>query len=132
MVYKNSEAGSKTLTPGFESFATVKESIFQDLGDSDHTKEIILACEEIFTNIVNYSGTDQIIFIARRSGETYLVCFSDNGAAFNPVEARPAEKPFEELAFGGMGIIIARENSRDMVYSRIDGRNVLLMEFDVV
>ena len=131
-VYKNSEAGSETLTPGFESFATVKETIFQDLGDSDQTKEIILACEEIFTNIVNYSGTDQIIFSGRRAGDIYLVSFSDNGAAFNPVEARPAEKPFEELAFGGMGIIIAREKTRDMVYSRIDGRNVLLMEFDAV
>ena len=48
------------------------------------------------------------------------------------MEARPAEKPFEELDFGGMGIIIAREKTRDMVYSRIDGRNVLLMEFDAV
>ena len=131
-VYKNNEAGSETLTPGFESFATVKETIFQDLGDSDQTKEIILACEEIFTNIVNYSGTDQIIFSGRRAGDIYLVSFSDNGAAFNPVEARPEEKPFEELAFGGMGILIAREKTRDMVYSRIDGRNVLLMEFDAV
>ena len=41
-VYKNSEAGSETLTPGFESFATVKETIFQDLGDSDQTKKSFL------------------------------------------------------------------------------------------
>ncbi len=49
-----------------------------------------------------------------------------------PEEARPVEKTFEELAFGGMGIRIARTDSRDMTYSRIDGKNVLLMEFDVV
>ena len=40
-----------------------------------------------------------------------------------PEEARPVEKTFEELAFGGMGIRIARTDSRDMTYSRIDGKN---------
>ncbi len=131
LVYKDSEADRKALTPGFDSFETVKETIFQTLGDSDHTKNIILACEEIFTNIVNYSGADQIIFSGKRSGDTYLVTYMDNGTAFDPVEARPEKKAFRELAFGGMGIIIARTNSRDMTYSRIDGSNVLLMEFDV-
>ena len=132
MVYKDSEAENKVLPPELGSFATVKETIFQALGDSDHTKDIILACEEIFTNIVNYSGTDQIIFCGKRSGDAYLVTYVDNGTAFNPVEARTEERTFEEKAFGGMGIIIARTNSRDMEYSRIDGRNVLLMEFAVV
>ena len=130
LVYKDSEADNRTLSPGFASFEIVKETIFQALGDSDHTKNIILACEEIFTNIVNYSGADQIIFRGKRSGDSYLVTYIDNGAAFDPVEVRSKKKAFEELAFGGMGIMIARKNSRDMTYSRIDGRNVLLMEFD--
>ena len=132
LVYKDSEAECKVLPPGLESLVTVRDTILQDLGDSDPTRDIILACEEIFTNIVNYSGTDQIIFSGKRSGDVYLVTYIDNGTAFNPVEARPEKKSFEEIAFGGMGIIIARTNSRDMVYSRIDGSNVLLMEFDIV
>ena len=37
---------------------------------------------------------------------------------------------FEELDQGGMGITFARMNSRDMIYSRIDDRNVLTMVFD--
>ncbi len=132
LIYKDSEACCRPLSPGFESITAVTETILQDLGDSDHTRDIILACEEIFTNIVNYSGADQILFRTKRSGDVYLVSYIDNGAAFNPVEARPEKKKFEDLAFGGMGIIIARTNSRDMIYSRIDDRNVLLMEFDVV
>ena len=131
LVYKDSEADRKVLSPEIESFVTVKETILQALGDSDHTKNIILACEELFSNIVNYSGAGQIIFSGKRSGDTYLVTYMDDGTAFDPVEARPEKKAFRELAFGGMGIIIARTNSRDMTYNRIDGSNVLLMEFDV-
>ncbi len=129
LVYKDSGTDSKALSPEFASFETVKETILQDLGDCDHTKDVILACEEIFTNIVNYAGADQIVFSAKRSGDAYLVTYMDNGIAFDPVEAQPKEKAFEELAFGGMGIVITRTITRDMAYSRIDGRNVLLMEF---
>ena len=44
-------------------------------------------------------------------------------------EKKPPE--FEEMDQGGMGIAVARMNSRDMVYSRAGGRNVLTMVFDV-
>ncbi len=130
LIYKDSEADRRILPPEHGAFAEVKETIISALGDSDHTKDVILACEEMFTNIVNYSGCDQIVFGGKRSGDAYLVTFDDNGSAFDPVKAVPEKKKFEELAFGGMGITIARANSRDMAYSRIDGRNVLLMEFD--
>ena len=59
-VYKDSEADYKPLSPGFDSFEIVKKTIFQDLGDSDHTKNIILACEEIFINL-HYSPNESVV-----------------------------------------------------------------------
>ena len=85
---------------------------------------------EIFSNIVSYSKADQVSFSGRRCQDTLLVTFEDNGIPFDPLKVREECREFEALDQGGMGIMFARRNSRSMVYSRIDGRNVLLMVFD--
>ena len=91
---------------------------------------MILACEEIFVNIVHYAGADQISFGSKHVGNIWLVTYIDNGIAFDPVKAERKDLEFEKLDQGGMGIMAARMNSREMIYSRIDGRNVLTMAFD--
>ena len=69
-------------------------------------------------------------FSGRRCQDAWLVTFEDNGIPFDPVKAREACREFEEMDQGGMGIMFARRNSRSMIYSRVDGRNVLMMVFD--
>lgn len=130
LVYRGGEAVEEALDPRLESFAVVREAILRDLGDGDRARDVILACEEIFCNIVDYSGADEVVFSARLLGDDYLVTYVDDGVAFDPVEAAVRERAFEELAFGGMGIMIARTYAKDMAYSRTDGRNVLLLVFD--
>ena len=56
--------------------------------------------------------------------------FHVQGIAFDPVKAERKDLEFEKLDQGGMGIMAARMNSREMIYNRIDGRNVLTMVFD--
>ena len=130
LLCKDSEGERQTLVPELKAFNTVKSAILSSLGESDHSKSIILACEEIFSNIVNYSGTDQIVFRSKRSGNTWMATYEDNGVAFDPVKAERECARFEELDQGGMGILVARMHSRDMIYNRIDGWNVLTMVFD--
>ena len=130
LVYKGSGDAWQTLRPELESFETVKELTFSALGENDRTMDIVLACEEVFTNIVNYSGADEIRFAGRRIGDTWLAAFADNGTAFDPVTAEKEMPQFDELDRGGMGIMFARMNSSDMVYSRIDGYNILTMDFE--
>ena len=55
----------------------------------------------------------------------------DNGEAFDPVNAKPVEKKFEELDLGGMGIKLARQFSRDMNYKREMERNILALTIDI-
>ena len=121
----------KELTPDIASFSHVKRTMLDSLGDSDRTRAMILACEEIFANIVDYSGADDVSFSCERSGTTYSVMFFDNGIPFDPVKADIREKDFEELDTGGMGILIARRNTKEMTYNRIDDRNVLTLKFEV-
>ena len=130
VLYKDAEEEMKTLSPDIGSFEIVKDTILSSLGESDRTKRVILACEEIFVNIVHYAGADQISFGSKRIGDTWLVTYIDNGIAFDPVKAKRKDIEFEKLDQGGMGIMAARMKSREMIYNRIDGRNVLTMVFD--
>ena len=132
LVYKGTEGGKRNLTPDIESFDSVKKTILSALGDSEHTKNVILACEEIFSNIVNYSGADQVFFFCRNSGETWSATFADNGIAFDPVTEKQKSRQFEDLDHGGMGIALARLNSKEMIYRRVDENNLLTLVFDKV
>ena len=121
----------RELTPDMDSFSEVKRTMMDSLGDNEKTRLMILACEEMFSNIVNYSGADNVRFSCERRGDTYSVTFSDNGTAFDPVKATVKDKEFEELDTGGMGIMLARNNSKEMIYNRVDERNVLTLIFDI-
>ena len=109
------------------------------IGGVCHTDEVeagsridgaILACEEIFVNIVSYSGTDQVVFSSKLCGNVWMLTYEDNGIPFDPVKAEWEKGEFEDLDRGGMGILIARRNSKDIIYNRIGNRNVLTMVFD--
>ena len=121
----------RDLTPDIASFAAVKQTMLESLGDNDKTRMMILACEEMFSNIVNYSGADNVRFSCERRGDTYSVTLSDNGVPFDPVKATIKDKEFEELDTGGMGIMLARNNSKEMIYRRVGGRNMLTLMFEI-
>ena len=130
VICKDSGNETTVLPPDIRSFRVVKDKILSQLGESDRTKNIILACEEIFINIVSYSGTDRIGFSCKQCGSTWMVTYTDNGTEFDPVKSEREETDFEQLDQGGMGIIFARMNSADMIYNRIGDSNVLTMVFD--
>lgn len=106
----------------------IREYIFQLPLDSGKKKKIFLACEEIFANIVNYSGADWIQFYYDSRETEVHVIFSDNGKMFNPLESKN-EKEFEDFDAGGMGISLVKELCSDIQYNNTDGKNILSMEF---
>ena len=113
------------------SFHAVKSAIISSLGLSDESKRIVLACEEIFSNIVIYSDADDVKISGKCIGETYSVTFSDNGVPFDPMHAELIEKDFEELDTGGMGIRMAKMIADEMTYSRQKNRNILTLKFAI-
>ena len=49
----------------------------------------------------------------------YTVRFSDNGVDFDPTAYTSPEKDFEELDEGGMGIMLAKMYTSEMIYERV-------------
>lgn len=96
--------------------------------------DVILAMEEIFSNIIFYGFGDDLshtitldIFI---EDQAMILTLQDEGIPFNPlsVHVGPRGKPLEERDQGGMGIILAKNLMDKMAYHRERGKNVLRME----
>ena len=116
------------LSCDLSEFEKIKECIFQFPVDNGKKKKIVLACEEIFSNIINYSGADYVQFHYDSSETEVNVIFVDNGKYFNPLDNK-TEKDFEDFDMGGMGISLVKELCSDIHYSNTDGKNILSMEF---
>lgn len=130
-IFKNNDMSSNNLTPEMESFNTVKQTIITSLGDNAGSRKILLACEEIFSNIVKYSEAENVSFSCERIGNVYYVTFYDDGIPFDPMKKAVKKKEFDEIDKGGLGLMIARKNSREMIYNRINDRNILKLKFEV-
>ena len=88
-----------------------------------------LACEEVLTNIVSYSGAGHLFFSCHREGDRLQVGFRDDGKPFNPLEETDAEKDFEDLDSGGMGIKLVKQIAEKCTYDRIGNFNRFLLTF---
>lgn len=106
----------------------IREYIFKlDLEDK-LKKKIFLACDEVFSNIVNYSGADLISVLYNKNDDKISIIFKDNGKKFDCLKAMP-KKDFDDFDNGGMGIIIVKKLCTDIVYNYINGENVLELIF---
>ena len=131
LLYQDNDEGRMKFELEVSAFDKIRDIMLDTLGDSDSSREKILACEEIFVNIVNYSGASYINCICQRLDGIISIEFIDDGIEFNPVKALIKEKDFLELDTGGMGIKLARLYSKEMLYSYKDGENSIILKFDI-
>ena len=127
-VFFENENASVPLEPDLDEQDRINEILRSRAGDSGELNKIILACEEIFTNIVEYSGAEEIIFSCEREEDNLHVEFTDNGKEFNSV-ALILDKDFEDYDTGGMGIMLVRQIAKRMEYLRSDHYNTLKLSF---
>ena len=111
------------------SFGAIRERLHDELGDERDFKRVLLAVDEAFANIVHHSQATQVTFACTRQDDTFEVTLDDNGIPFNPLETPRAEKAFEDLEFGGMGIGLILSVADDVRYERKDGHNLLTLRF---
>lgn len=126
-----------------ENILTVKptqESIREVVGFIDHILnksdvplkikyKINIAVDEIYSNIVCYSGAQKAEVYCSVSGGRILVRFTDNGTPYNPLETTEPNISLsaEEREVGGLGIFVIRNIMDDVTYDFADGKNVLEM-----
>lgn len=106
----------------------IREYIFKTDLEDKLKRKIFLACDEVFSNIVNYSGADLISVLYNKNDDKISIIFKDNGKKFDCLKAMP-KNDFDDFDKGGMGIIIVKKLCTDIVYNYINGENILELIF---
>ncbi len=90
---------------------------------------LMTAVDEACTNVIKYGGSTEIEIRCHVEGELVEVQITDDGVAFNPLEAPTPDTnaPLEEREVGGLGIHFIRTLMTDVKYERREGRNNITM-----
>ena len=91
------------------------------------SSKINIVFDEIYTNIVKYSKANIItISYSIEAGKLYLE-FSDDGMAYNPLEATEPDITLsaDEREIGGLGIFMVKKMTESMEYEYANDKNVL-------
>lgn len=98
-------------------------------------KQILIAADEIFTNIANYAygqETGKVKIVVDYSEEEKAISFTfiDSGVAYNPLthEMPDIEKRIAQKTVGGLGIMMVRKLMSAVTYERIDNQNILTIK----
>ena len=89
--------------------------------------KIHIIFDEIYTNIVSYSKATNAEVSYNIENEKLHLTFSDNGIAYDPLQASEPDVTLsaEERQIGGLGIFIVKKMAESMEYTRENERNVL-------
>lgn len=83
-----------------------------------------LVFEEVVTNIIKHgypdNGAHEIEVSLDFPGDGVVMCFEDDGVAFDPGAYRPAARPHSILdaEIGGRGLVLLRSAARRLEYER--------------
>lgn len=127
------------LEPKLNELDKIKEIIIEKAYiQKDLQKQIFLAVEEIFVNIVSYSmenKVDQagyIHFNMYLDGDSIIIEFRDNGKPYNPLEDVYQPENEDELLIGGYGKFIAFSIMDEQEYEYINNENVLVLKKNIL
>jgi anti-sigma regulatory factor (Ser/Thr protein kinase) len=93
---------------------------------------INLCLEELFLNAVHHGHANRASISVCAEDHGVTVEFADDGEPFDPTLA-PAKRingPTQDFDIGGYGTGLMQKFSRRMSYSRFEGMNRLVLEFD--
>jgi serine phosphatase RsbU (regulator of sigma subunit)/anti-sigma regulatory factor (Ser/Thr protein kinase) len=97
------------------------------------TMKLMVAVDEIYSNIVRYSGADEAQVRLVKELDTLKLVFRDNGKPYNPLDAKEPDisASAEDRSIGGLGIFMVRKMMDDVEYMYKDGQNVLTLTMKV-
>lgn len=122
----------RLLSPKLTELEKMRELLEYWLQNDPRKKNIELACEEIFTNIVNHAVAKSIQINCEREENTLSIRFTDDGEPFNPLQVQQTDKDLYGLAEGGMGMTIIRRIAGEIFYRTKQNMNVLTIRFPVI
>ena len=83
--------------------------------------------DEIFSNIVYYSGAKNAEILFRNDTDRITLVFLDDGMAYNPMEAEEPDitAGAEEREIGGLGLFMVKKMAEQVQYEYKDEKNQL-------
>ncbi|WP_099206088.1 ATP-binding SpoIIE family protein phosphatase [Scatolibacter rhodanostii] len=117
-----------------EQTAVVSDFIEQVLENSNCPvpilRRVLVAADEIFSNIVQYSSADSAVIRCLVNDEEVCISFEDNGKAYNPLEREEPDitAPLEERNIGGLGILVVKKSMDIVEYAYSEGKNRLTVK----
>ncbi len=90
-----------------------------------------LVIDELVSNTLKYgyddTGEHEIEIDADLDNDTFVLRISDDGHAFNPLDAPEPDTslPAEERPIGGLGLFLVRNMTDSFHYERRDGKNIV-------
>ena len=83
--------------------------------------------DEIFSNIVYYSGAKTAEILFRNDEDKVTLMFLDDGIPYNPVEAEEPDitAGAEERSIGGLGLFMVKKMAEQVSYEYADQKNQL-------
>lgn len=117
------------VAPDLACFVLVREALLDLCEGFARVKDVILALDEAFANVCAYSGATEVEFDMDYVDGRCVVTMTDDGVAFDPLEVSEELPDFDDMPGGGMGIILMKQVADEILYRRLEDRNVLTMWF---
>lgn len=129
------EPDTMTTHPDADSLTIMQTFIDDRLTSAGVSKKVQnrmqVAADEIWSNIIRYSGAQSASLKLLRQGDTLLARFTDDGRPFDPTQTQTPDVTLsaEDRPIGGLGLHMVRKMTISMTYEYADGKNCLTLGF---
>lgn len=123
-----------TLKPTETAVASVTDFVEDILTQNDipfkTIAQVNVAIDEIFSNIVLYSGADSVTVTCLLEENEIKIEFLDNGKPYDPTKNEDPDITLssEERKIGGLGIFMVKKTMDDVSYVHKDNKNILTIK----
>lgn len=125
-----------TVVPEKDSIETVVDFLTGTLEQWEIPMKLAnkaqIAVDEIYSNIVYYSGAKSATVAISDDGERLTVCFTDDGKPYDPTTAKEPDITLsaEEREIGGLGIFMVKKMAAEINYRYEGSKNLLNVGFE--
>ncbi|MGN0824570.1 MAG: SpoIIE family protein phosphatase [Candidatus Coproplasma sp.] len=135
-IYRNNGEGIE-MYPDRQSIETVRSFAEKFIEDNNIpvsvANKLYIAIDEIYSNIVYYSGATKAEMGMSLKGGKVTLSFKDNGKPFNPLNAPEPDITLssEERELGGLGIFMVKKTCKELKYSYENDSNVVVVVYEI-
>ena len=122
-----------TVVPSMETVPQVAEFMETEMEKFEISPKVsmkmLIAIDEIYSNIVRYSGATEAIVSIKKSDNTLKLQFKDNGKPYNPLDSKEPDitASAEDRSIGGLGIFMVKKMLDKVEYKYVDNYNILTL-----